>query len=656
MKWTHGMWARLRLLQRREAEERMDEEIRFHLDMETEKNLRGGMTPGEARRQAVLAFGGVEAQKEAVREGRSLAWLDGMSLDVKLAWRRLVKQPGLVLVGGLGIALAVAISTVFFSLTDAVLHSTLPFEEGERVVAIEIRDTGSNDPERQILHDLAVWGEELEYVEDVGAWSSVVRNLIVAGGAANPVTVAEISASGFRLARVPPLLGRPLVGEDERAGAPPVAVIGHDVWQARFGGDPDVVGREIRLGGTVRTVVGVMPEGFGFPVNHSLWIPLRLDPTAHDRREGPEIFIFGRLAPGATLEAAQAELTTVGLQMAAAFPETDARLRPRVVPYTLQYVPDTIGFEFALIQLLIVLLLVVICVNVAVLAYARTVTRAGEVAVRSALGARRRRIVAQLSAEALVLSLGAATVGVTLARLLLGWFESFEKQGGDLSFWVDYGLSPGVVIHAVGLALLGALIVGVGPALKATGRQLRTGLSGLGGATGMRLGRTWTALIVAQVAIAATVLPAATYGTWNYFRYGFAQPGFAADEFLTARLEMDVDAAPSAEAEDAERTRAGRYGDRLGELVARLEAEPGVADITFATLDVAGTLPASIEVEDVPAPEESPTGHSIRTNYVDVDYFDAFGIPVLAGRGFRSGDVGAAATAIIVNNAFVEQV
>jgi putative ABC transport system permease protein len=659
MKWMYALRARLRLVPRGGAEERMEEEIRFHIEMEEEKNLRAGMSTGEARRQAVLAFGGVEGHKEELRGGRTLAWVGGLSLDLKLAWRMLVNHRWLSLVGGLGIALAVAIGTIFFGVQDAILHSTLPFEEGERVIALEVRDTEGNEPERRILHELALWREELRSVEEISAWRPATRNLIVPGGAAGPVEIAEMSASGFRAARVPALLGRTLVQEDELPGAPAVAVLGRGIWRSRFGGDPDVVGREVRLGNVPHTVVGVMPEGFAFPVSHELWVPLRVDGTPAAPRAGPEIFAFGRLAPGATMESAGAEIATLGQRMAAAYPDTHARLRPRAVPYTKQSLTPAVYLGFSVTQTLTILLLVVVCVNIAVLVHARTATRTREIAVRSALGASRRRIVGQLFAEALVLALVSTMAGVAVAGLILEWAEGLRQElggGGELSFWMQLGLTPAAVLYALALAAASAVIVGVIPALKVTGRRLRPGLDQTGGAGGLRLGGTWTAQIVGQVAIATAILPAATFGAWDQFQSGFDRPEFAAAEFLTAWLEMESETAGNEAGEAAEAERAARFDDRVRELTNRLEADPSVAYVTFARHSVGSTLPAGLVIEDLPPAPDAPGRSSVRTNEVDIDLFDALEVPVLEGRGFRPSDLAEGATPVIVNRAFVDDV
>ena len=585
--------------------------------------------------------------------GAGMSWL-----DFKLGLRMLIKYPALTLVGGLGMAVAIAIGASFFTISYSYIQPTLPLDEGERVVGIENWDGGANDQDRRSLHDFVTWRDELESVEDLGAFRTVGRNLIVPDGPTEPVGVAEMTASGFRVARVPPLLGRTLVEEDEREGALPVVVIGYDVWQTRFAGDPAIVGRDVRLGNTMHTVVGVMPEGFAFPINHSFWAPLQADPADYERRQGPEIYVFGRLAPGVTLEEAQAELTTIGQRTAAAFPETHGQLRPLIVPYTaLPGIFSGTSWEFFLAQLLLSMLLVAVCANVAILVYARTATRHGEIAVRTALGASRLRIVAQLFVEALVLSAGAAAVGLVIARLALRQVDFFLAQAfdGQLPFWMDLGLSPGTVVYVVGLTVLAAVIVGVVPAVKATGRRMQSALRQLGGGTGMRFGRTWTVLVVAQVAFAVAVLPGAVFHAWEFIRRGIAEPGFAAEEFLTTRLEMDRETPPSAEAEAHRREFASRYGDLQVELVRRLEAESGVSAVTLAS-SLPGQEPtARIEVDGVPPPAGSASGSRVRFLRVDGNFFDAFDVPILTGRQFRSGDLDTASTAVIVNRAFVQQ-
>ena len=585
-------------------------------------------------------------------------------LDIKLGARMLVKYPGLALVGGLGMAVAIAIGAGSFAFFYSHMYPEIPLPEGDRIVALENWDVRASDEERQSLHDFATWRREMRTVRDVGAFRTIGRNLITGEGTPEPVPVAEMTASGFRVARVAPLLGRPLVDDDERKGAPPVVVIGHDVWKTRFDGDPRIVGRELRLGNTVHTVVGVMPEGFAFPVSHRFWVPFRADPQDHVRGKGPEIFVFARLAPGATKAQAQAELTTLGRRAAAAFPRTHERLRPQVLPYTypLMDIQDVSLANVSLMQAMVSLLLVVVCVNVSILVYARTATRQGEIAVRTALGASRRRIVSQLFAEALVLSAAAAVVGLLLAQVGLRQANAIlSQEPGGAPFWMDYELKPATVAYVVGLTLLAAVIVGVLPALQATGSRLQSSLRQMGGGTGMRLGRTWTVLVVAQVAIAVAALPAAVGTGWKEMRHATTQPTFAADEFLGAFLSVDPDAAPDTAQADAaaearhQATRA-RFAGGLTELVRRLEAEPAVAAVTFAAADPGSGGETAVRVEGMPAPAQSPNGHTVQTLRVDAGYFQAMDVPLLAGRPFAAGDQADSAGTAIVNRTFVKRV
>jgi putative ABC transport system permease protein len=663
-----GIRARLGLLfARRAAESRMDVEFRFHLEMETEKNIREGMDPKEARRRAAIAFGGVERHKEEMREDRGLAWLGGLSFDLKLGLRMLAKSPGLTLVGVIGMAVAIAIGAVSFAIIYTFIGTTVPLDDGEQLVMIQNVDARRNlDRDETHLHDLVTWREALRAVEDLGAYRTLSRNLITRGARPEPVRVAEMTASGFRIARVPALLGRYFHDEDERPGATPVVVIGYSVWQNRFAGAADVIGRTIQLGATVHTVIGVMPPGFAFPVNNRVWTPLRLNPSAFERGEAPPIQVFGRLAPTATIEDARAQLTTIARRLAAAYPQSHEHVRVEVLPYALSFFdsPEMV-WALHLLQLLISMLLVVIGTNVATLVYARTASRMGEIAVRTALGASRGRVVAQLFTEGFVLSATAAAVGLGGAALVLRSFNAaIVRTGGEqIPYWMRMGVSPGMVLYVAGLTVVAAMIVGVVPALKATDRRVQANLQHLGvGGSGIRLGKTWTVLIVAQVAVAVAILPIVLYAAFVDGRgEAIEGPRIPTTEWITAALHLDQDAARAPAKEDA--AFASRYIALQGELVRRLEAEPGVSDVVLASA-VPGDEPTiRIEVDsavdlaklDSAAPA-APAGRAVRRLYVDVRFFRAFGIPVLAGRGFEGGDAAAQATAVIVNRSFVRQI
>lgn len=636
------------------ADAELAREIESHLRMLEDDFLAQGMSAADARSAARRAFGGVEQVKLRQRATRSFRWLDEGWLDAKLGARMLIKYPGLTLIGGLGMTVAITIGAISFQIFYSYMDPELPLDEGDRVVGIEIWDTAANNQERRVRHDFAIWRDELKSVRDLGAFRPLgrnLRNLTAGDGPGEPLRGAEMSAAGFTLARVPPLLGRPLLAQDERPGAPPVVVLGHSVWKTHFASDPAIVGRALQLGDSRYTVVGVMPEGFRFPLSQRFWLPLRVDPAADEPRQGPEIYVFGRLAPGVSQEQAQAELATLGLRQAAASPKTHERLRPRVVPYAAQFFDDMTRWEVHITQLLITLLLVVVSANVAVLVYARTATRQAEIAVRSALGASRGRIVAQLFVEALVLAAGAAALALGLVKLALRPVNRILAGAtGGTPFWVDGDLSVGTLLYVAGLMLLASLMVGVVPGLKATGRWMQSALRELGGATGMRMGRASTTLIVLQVAFSVAILPAGVFMGWQSFRHAMFDPGFPAETFLVARLGMDPEATGGSSGDPAV-----QFGNLQGELMRRLAAEPGVSGVTFSS-DVPGDEEeAFIEIDGLPAPEASALGHEIRSVQVGLGFFELFETPLLTGRRLHSGDLEPAAATVIVNRTFARQ-
>ena len=576
-------------------------------------------------------------------------------LDVKLGLRMLRKHPALTLIGGLGVAVAIAVALGSLWYVDTATDADVPLHEGDRVVSIQYWDAAAGREEWRVLRDFAAWREQVRTIAKLGAWRWADHNLIGPDGRGEPINVAEISASGFQVARVPPLLGRYLVEEDEQSGAPPVVVIGYDVWLDRFDGDPGIVGRTLQLGRTPHTVVGVMPEGFAFPQMHQYWTPLRLDPSDYGQRDGPSIYVFGRLAPGATLEQAQAELAALGERAAAAFPATHAQLRLHVLPYAHPFgdadTPARLRSLY-LIQLLVNLLLVLVAANVAILVYARTAARLGEITVRSALGAGRARIVAQLFVEGLVLSLGAAALGLGLTWFGLQQLRSMIGSVQILPFWFEFDLSPRMVLYAVGLAVLGAVIMGVVPALQATGSRLQRSLRQLGGGTGMQLGKTWTALIVVQVAVAVAALPIALFTAWAAVRPAESGLGPIAENLLIARVALVEESSPGMARDSA--AAESLLADRQEELVRRLESEPGISDVVLSSQRPGFAFNTSIELEPRRTGAE-PARAAAEFIQVEPGFFDMFDIPVLAGRTLQEEDAAGAVTAVVANRSFVNR-
>ena len=253
--------------------------------------------------------------------------------DYKLGFRMLVKYPGLTLAGGLALAIAIGIGAGWYDLSGDLLRPTLPLPEGDRIVEVEMRDSVASEDERRLLHDFLIWRRDVRSIEDLGAYRTLERNLILGDARPEPVTVAETTASAFRLARVPPLLGRPLLDADEQPGAPPVVVLGYGVWQRRFGGRADAIGQTVQLGRAATPWSASCRRASRSRSTTGLWVPLQLRPSGYAPLEGAAVRVFGRLAPGATQAQAYAELTTLAERAAAASPQTHEHLRPRVLAY-----------------------------------------------------------------------------------------------------------------------------------------------------------------------------------------------------------------------------------------------------------------------------------------------------------------------------------
>ena len=308
--WTRRVWG---ALSGRRPDHDLQRELAGHLALAEDELRRQGHAPHDAARLARAAAGGRIQALEALRDQRGLPWLASSWLDVRLGFRLLVRNWGLTLVGGLAMSVAIGIAAVVFAAFDVILWSRLPLEEGDRIVAIQIWDREAGQRRDTPWQDIERWRSSLQSVDDVGAFQTIRRNVITADGSVELAAVAEISAAGFRVARVPPLIGRPIADADAAPGASPVIVIGHDVWQRRFAGARDVIGHELRLGDTVHTIVGVMPDGFQFPFNFRYWVPLRRGAGEMLRNTGPEGAVFGRLAPDATLARAHAEVSALGI-------------------------------------------------------------------------------------------------------------------------------------------------------------------------------------------------------------------------------------------------------------------------------------------------------------------------------------------------------
>ena len=658
---VRAFWRGLRRPSQVDAD--MSDEMRFHIEMEAQRLQQRGLSVDEATRQATIAFGGVEKYRGAGRDAFGFTWMRGMSIDFKLGFRMLRKYPGLTAVALFALSLAIGAGAAYLEFVNDLLHGKLPFAEANRIVGIQVWDQESGDPDPNQTANFVAWRDSLRSIEELAAYRALDRNLITEDGRAEPVRGVEISAAAFHIAQVPPLLGRPLQPEDERVGAAPVAVIGYDVWTARLGSDPEVIGRSVRLGKARYTIVGVMPATFGLPSTHSLWVPLQLSEGFYPRRQGPPTRMFGKLAPGATISTAQAELTALADRAAADFPATDRRLKPVVLPYVESLwsaVEDSrmqiIVFYSA--NVFFIGLLALCGANIATLVFARTATRDVEISVRTALGASRARIAGQLFAEALVLSSLAAIVGLAVGSFALKWVKGVVTVGmGQLMFWWNDRLEPETFLYAAALAVFAALIIGVTPALKATNARVQDRLKQSTGATsgGLKFGGVWTAVIVTQVAV--TVIFLAVVGMLGWSTYvtkgGDRTRNFPAREYVALRLMLELDDLDTVSADQIDAAYRNRLRNTYAEFARRLSVEPTVAGATYGTrLPGMNFREMFVEIEGRQAVTPA-YGQFLHAGSVGVNYFETFHSSLVAGRLFTEADSAATSNVAIVDQTFV---
>ena len=569
-----------------------------------------------------------------------------MTQDFKLGFRMLLKYPGLTLAGGLALAIAIGVGAAWYQAWGNILSPTIPLPEGDRLVLVRTHNALTSQPEPRVAHDFVEWWRALRTIEELGAYRTDIRTLIA--DSIPPLTVrrAMLTPAAFRTARVAPMLGRGLLDTDALPGAPAVVVLGYDLWQHSLGGRPDVVGLIATFGGTQTTVVGVMPPGFAFPYNQQAWAPLQLH-ASYAPLEGAPLSVIGRLAPDVSREQADAELQVLGERAAAAHPDTHAHLRSRVMPLGGEDVDGPALIVTRNLPALLVLF--VACMNVGTLIYARTAMREGEIAVRSALGASRARIVGQLFVEALLLSLVSAAIGLLAAdRAIRFGLDLVSARFEAAPFWSIRGLGLATSLYACGLAVASAALLSVLPAFRATRTDVQPRLANLAaGHATLRFGRVWTAAMVAQVALTAMGLPAALVAANAVARGVSIRNEFPSADFVTAEINLHRSIDDGA---DAPHRRTRVYAD----LERQLMEAPETVGVTFATY-VPGASPEGLAqpLDVEPAAGGGPAFEAyVMTPAVGPRFFETLGRSIVAGRDFQDVDRTGFARTVVVNEGF----
>src|SRR5215510_3336331 len=574
---------------------------------------------------------------------------DEMFQDLRFGVRMLAKNPGFTTIAIFTLALGIGANTAIFSVVNGVLLRPLPYADADRLVVIkEQRPDGR--PSQATPANFLDWRAQNTVFSEMAATLTRPVNLTGANEAER-ITLTTASASFFQLLGAQPALGRAFLPEEEQAGHAPVVIIGHGLWQRRFGAEPSVLGSTISLDGRNYTVIGVAPQGFDLPPDPvstyktEAWItPLRLAPEWSPQidvttlRGFGYLSVFARLKPGIDVAQAQAEMDAITTRLRAQYPETNSARYNTIAPLHTFIVGEVRTALWILLGAVTGVLLIA-CANVANLLLARNAARQKELAVRAALGASRARLVRQLLVESLLLAATGGALGACLACLGVELLPSLSP--GDLPRLAEVRLDARAFGFTLSLSLLTGLLFGLAPAWQMARVEVNAALNetGRGGGGGARQTRLRGALIVAEVALSLVLLTGAGLLFRSFINLQAVKPGFDPQQVLTLRV------APSGDRyQEIERRRA--YYDQV---IERLSALPGaqvVGAIDTLPLSVGGE--AGYRIEGRPP---LPPGQRLSANYriVSPDYFRALGIPVTQGRGFTAGDQTNATDVIVIN-------
>jgi predicted permease len=563
--------------------------------------------------------------------------------DIRSGIRMLLRYPTLSLVAVLTLGLGIGLSTTVFCVVNGGLFKGLPFPDADRVVAVVATNPAQNQPRQAVsVHDLAIFQARQTSFEKFGAFGLAPVNLAAADGRPERVSGGRLTAGAFEALGVQPILGRGFREGDDRPGAEPIVLLGYDLWRDRFASAPDIVGQSIRTNGMYRTVIGVMPPKFGFPIREALWMPLSIDPLATPRGQGPNFQVVARLKAGISMSKATAQMAGIAGQLEREFPTTNRGVSADVMPYV-RYVfgSEIYGMLYTMLGAGIGVLLIA-CVNVSNLLAARASLRQREVAVRMALGAGRGRVIRQHLTEVVVLAAIGGAVGIVLSIFGLRLFAQAISINPP-PFWISFDLDYRVMLFVTGLIALATLSAGTLPSLHAARVSAASALKEESrGTTSGRLGRFSNGLVVLELAVSCGLLIAAGLMIKSVVQLKTLDMPFAVEKVLTARVDLPQRSYPDSAASI-------RFFDQL---LPRLQAVPGVEAATLSDgLPAAGngTIPVQIEGKAYPLESDSPLA---REGIVTPGYFDTFQTPVLNGREFTPTDVAGSQPVAIVNESF----
>jgi predicted permease len=636
------------------CERELAAEMESHLQMHIDDNLRAGMTAEEARRQALIRLGGIEQTKEAYRERRGLPMLETFLQDLRFAARMLRRNLGVTVIVVLTLALGVGANTAIFGLVNGLLLQRLPVPAAEQIAALVIQSGDSSLGALGFSYPQFVeFREQAAPICEVFGSATAWRLNFTAEGHSDTLTIGGVSSNYFSALGVKPALGRlVLPGEGEHPGEPAILVLSYSFWQRRFGGDRQVIGKQVRLGGKPATIVGVMEKEFRgqFSVfEMDAYAPLS---TAFDKSSASNFWnsrdihlmlVLGRRKPGITLAQAQSRFDVISRRLAAQYPVTDKDLSVRVMDERLSrpipYANNAFIVFSGLFLILGALVLLLACTNIANILMARASVRQREMAIRAALGGARYRLVRQMLTETMLTALLGGIAGVTLGAGLSHLASSTHLANIPVRFGFEFDWR--VFVYALAAVLFTAIAAGLSPALRATRTDVNTALhqGGRADAGGKARHKVRGDLMTAQVAGSLVLLIVAGLFVRSLRAVEHMDIGFDPNQLLNVRLDPSIHNFSETQTKEFYRS-----------LAATIRALPGVQSASLASAVPIGYMLSrqSVYVEGRPVPpgQKAP---EMMFNSVDAPYFETLRIRVLLGRAFTDADSETSPRVTIVN-------
>ena len=568
-----------------------------------------------------------------------------MNNDFRFAWRMITTHRWFSAAVIVTLALGIGINTTVFTLMHAVLFKPVPLPSGNRLVTINGQDLTRPDNRRGLSYpDYLELKQNTRSFEGVEAISGTRAVLSEAGNPPDRYNAQRITPGLFSLLQIPPILGRGLSAEDGKAGAPEVVLISHGVWKNRYGADPGVIGRAVRVNSTPATIIGVMPEGFKFPQREDVWLPMT--PTADlEKRSNRALQLFAVLKRGTPIESAGADLAVIAQRLASAYPDTNKDSGTIVRTFHETYNGGPIRTVFLTMMAAVGFVLLIACANVANLMLSRAIARHREIAVRASLGASRWQLARQLLVESVVLSCLGGLLGLGLAQLGVHLFDVATRDVGK-PYWIIFEMDYVVFGYLAVLSVLTGLLFGLAPALRASRVDLNTALKdgtpGSGSASG---GRLTAVLVVLQFALTVVLLVGAGLMVKSFFASQKINPFVPNERIFTARVALP----------DGKNERYQAREDKIrfyDELFARIRTLPGVTHVAAAwNLPGMGSGARDYEVEGQPLDNSAtPPRASLETQ--TPEYLTAINLPIIQGRSFNELDGDTGREAVIITPAF----